>query len=117
MEFYENEKGDLLIGSEEGVDLFKDGKISAYTPLTGVASVRDLFEDRDGDLWVATYSQGLYCLRNGQLFHHTTKEGFASDSNWSICDYRTFWFFRLSFFGGCLSWSFLSNEPRISNSD
>jgi signal transduction histidine kinase/ligand-binding sensor domain-containing protein/CheY-like chemotaxis protein len=87
-ELYEDRKGELLIGSEGGVDLFKDGKISAYPPLKGVANVRDLFADRDGSLWAATYGQGLYCLRNGHLFRHTSKEGFASDSNWSICEGR-----------------------------
>jgi signal transduction histidine kinase/ligand-binding sensor domain-containing protein/CheY-like chemotaxis protein len=87
-EIYEDHDGNLLIGTEKGLDLFKDGIFIPYYPGDDLANIRDLFEDRDGNLWIATYGKGLHCVKNGKRYSITREEGFANNFTWSICEGR-----------------------------
>ncbi len=45
----------------------------------GTAIVNAIFEDREGNIWVATYSRGLFCFTNTEMLNYTTSEGLPSD--------------------------------------
>jgi ligand-binding sensor domain-containing protein len=67
---YQDRKGRLWVGSQGGaVKLWKDGRVS---PLTGfsTAYVFKVLEDREGTLWIATLSEGLYRLREQAITVH-----------------------------------------------
>jgi signal transduction histidine kinase/ligand-binding sensor domain-containing protein len=67
---YEDSQGRLWLGDEDGRNaLLKDGQL---TPLAGLSTpyVLRAFEDREGTLWVATYDQGLYRLREHLVTVH-----------------------------------------------
>jgi signal transduction histidine kinase/ligand-binding sensor domain-containing protein/CheY-like chemotaxis protein len=87
-EITEDSKGNLLIASDGGVDLFQNSTFTSYTPGKKINNVRTLFEDKHGSLWIASYSGGMYCMRNGTLYQYSSQNGFPDDSNWSICEGR-----------------------------
>jgi ligand-binding sensor domain-containing protein len=70
----EDRDGTLWIGSASGLDrMGADGRIRAV-PVRGTlgqeVSVLSLAQDPSGDLWVGTYADGVYRLRNGRVQRH-----------------------------------------------
>jgi ligand-binding sensor domain-containing protein len=63
--------GTLWIGTRKGLASWKDGKLTTYAELAGVAiGLAGLFEDRDGSIWVGGYAQpnGKLCaIRKGSV--------------------------------------------------
>jgi ligand-binding sensor domain-containing protein len=61
--FYDS-KGTLWIGTTSGLLRWRDGVETAYTTENGLPdnSIRALCEDRDGDLWMGTWSSGAVKL-------------------------------------------------------
>ncbi|GAA4468554.1 hypothetical protein GCM10023093_26350 [Nemorincola caseinilytica] len=73
--------GDILVdhnnniwtaGAEGGIFLIRHGKLSDITPMlnTGDAIVHDLFEDNEGNIWIATGGQGIYQLRSLDMVNY-----------------------------------------------
>lgn len=73
--------GDILIdhldnvwvaGAEGGIYLVQNNKLSDLTPMlnTGDAIIHDLFEDREGNIWIATGGQGVYQLRSLNIVNY-----------------------------------------------
>lgn len=60
--------GKLWVGTQAGLDLFdpESGKFAHQFLVTGGEFAIDLFNDRDGRLWVATLGQGLFRQRSDQ---------------------------------------------------
>jgi PAS domain S-box-containing protein len=50
--------GGLLIGSDMGVWIWTDQQLHSVSELSGL-SVRSLFQDRDGSIWIGTVNRGL----------------------------------------------------------
>ncbi|GAE49925.1 periplasmic ligand-binding sensor domain-containing protein [Xanthomonas arboricola pv. pruni str. MAFF 311562] len=70
----EDRDGSLWIASTAGLDrMLPDGRIvpvAVATPSGRKLSVLSLALDRHGDLWVGTYADGVFVLRDGRLLRH-----------------------------------------------
>jgi signal transduction histidine kinase len=64
----EDQRGDLLISTREGLSRMRDGRFEAYVPRDSLARgiVFDALEDKRGRLWMAT-ADGLRELHGNQL--------------------------------------------------
>jgi signal transduction histidine kinase/streptogramin lyase len=74
--------GNLWIGTERGgLNLFRDGKFTAFQQTNGFPSdnISSLYADNDGVLWVGTFGSGLVRFRDGKWTHYTTREGLISN--------------------------------------
>ncbi|MGB7767995.1 MAG: two-component regulator propeller domain-containing protein [Verrucomicrobiia bacterium] len=80
----EDAAGNLWIGTEDsGLDLFKDGKFTAYQQATNGPPGDDiscLYADHDGVLWVGTSGHGLARFYQGKWTAYSTHDGLVSDS-------------------------------------
>jgi signal transduction histidine kinase/ligand-binding sensor domain-containing protein/ActR/RegA family two-component response regulator len=73
--FLRTRAGDMWMASPNlGVIRWKDGHAVVLPEFTGTIPTW-LMEDREGGLWVATRGQGLFCLRNGRLYHWSRDNG------------------------------------------
>jgi ligand-binding sensor domain-containing protein len=76
--------GNLWVGTESrGLNLFKDGKFTAYRQEEGGLPGDDiscLYADKDGVLWVGTGGHGLARFQDGKWTRYATTNGLASDS-------------------------------------
>lgn len=63
--------GSLVMGSNKGLYLLGDDgeKPKRIVPELEGKVCRTLFEDRDGNLWIGTFADGLYCLEGDKLRH------------------------------------------------
>jgi signal transduction histidine kinase/ligand-binding sensor domain-containing protein/CheY-like chemotaxis protein len=80
-------EGGLWIGTDRGVNLFKDGRLRSFGLAEGLSDVHvaALLEDDDGVLWVATERGGLNRFRNGRIDVITTREGLSHDNVFTLC--------------------------------
>ena len=80
----------LLIGSTDGMRRIVDGKIQPY-PLPGIReqlSVRAVFRDREGSLWITTRGQGLVHVHEGRTDVFAQPDGLTSDNVYGIYEDR-----------------------------
>jgi ligand-binding sensor domain-containing protein len=70
-------RGNLWIGSTEGLARFSHGSFTYYSKEQGLSndSVRAVEEDADGTYWVATYGGGLNRFKDGRFTPITTRDG------------------------------------------
>ncbi|MCP5049388.1 MAG: response regulator [bacterium] len=83
----EDHRGALWIGTYGGgLTRMKDGKFTTYTTRNGLLGniVRDLAQDPDRNLWIATQS-GLNLLKNGRFQSYTTAQGLPGNRIESLC--------------------------------
>src|SRR5205823_9500219 len=76
----------LWIGTQgEGLYRLHDGKVSHYRTRDGLSNdtVQNLFEDREGTLWVMT-AQGIDALRDLRVASVTSHEGLSADLAQSV---------------------------------
>lgn len=80
---YEDNKGRLWVGLENGAVYFLDpnGTLLLWEPEEGLpqAPVVAFAEDPSGNFWIATYGEGLYCLKNGRLYNFSVEDGLGGD--------------------------------------
>lgn len=78
--FAEENDGSLLIGTNGGVRRFVNGKTEAYA-LPGVppSAAPDMLRDRDGGLWIGTYSQGLVHVYQGRADVFAPSDGLSGE--------------------------------------
>lgn len=71
----------LWIGSAGGLHHWANGQIHSWDTLDGLltASIRALFRDPDGTLWLGTAGGGLARFKEGRFFHITTRQGLIDD--------------------------------------
>lgn len=72
--FCETRDGGLWFGTEKGLRLFKDGRLTDHSGLTGEVTPDAIFQDRAGSLWLGT-AKGLFKARDGKSTLYTTLEG------------------------------------------
>jgi signal transduction histidine kinase/ligand-binding sensor domain-containing protein len=72
--------GSLWIGTPDGLNHLRDGKIESYTSADGLPDdfIRSLFADRDGSLWVGT-RRGLAHRQDGHFTVLSRSDGLRSD--------------------------------------
>ena len=85
---YKYPDGSLLIGSIEGLWLFKDKKFTKATNL--IAGLNDRITQIAGDslgknIWIATKSSGLYLKTQDSVYHFTRKEGLLNNAPYDLC--------------------------------
>jgi signal transduction histidine kinase/ligand-binding sensor domain-containing protein len=76
----------LWIGTEDqGVYRLYDGKVDRFLSRDGLSSdsVNGFYEDREGNLWVAT-SEGIDCFRNIPVVSFSTREGLPANGVESV---------------------------------
>jgi len=97
---FEDSQERLWVGTNEGIKLFdrQEGRMIAYDmPLKGrkineTDSILDIFEDREGQLWLGTWMRGLvrFDPLSNTFFPYTNNkdnpDSIASDIVWSICE-------------------------------
>ena len=87
--------GGLWIGTYDGLSHYKDGKFTSWREADGLPSrtVRSLYEDADGTLWIGSYDGGLGRFKDGKFTRYNTKTGLPNDGAFQILedDNRHFW--------------------------
>ncbi|HYL97522.1 MAG TPA: two-component regulator propeller domain-containing protein [Blastocatellia bacterium] len=93
--------GALWVGAEHGVIKYVDGKRVVYTTANGLASdnVHALDEDRDRNLWLGTYSDGLSKLSGQSVVAFGRSDGLPDDLIAKILEDRSGHLY-VSFHGG-----------------
>ena len=63
--------GERLAATSRGVLLMGDdpGAVSRIYPELVGKICRVLYEDRDGTVWIGTFADGIYCVRDGKIKH------------------------------------------------
>ena len=78
--------GRLLLGTDDGIFVFKDQKLEHIALGSGLSDNVICFkEDRDLNLWVGT-ENGLYRIARGQMQKLTQAHGLASSIVYSLCE-------------------------------
>lgn len=77
----EDRDGTIWIGTSRGLNRLRDGQISALTERDGLShdSVRAVYVDRRGVLWLGSIGGGLMRLEGGRFTHYSTRHGLADD--------------------------------------
>jgi signal transduction histidine kinase/ligand-binding sensor domain-containing protein len=71
----------LWIGTtNQGIFRFRDGKLDHFFSANGLSgdTVNGFYEDREGDLWVAT-DDGIDCFRSTPVVSFSTREGLSAN--------------------------------------
>jgi ligand-binding sensor domain-containing protein len=84
----------MWIGTNDGLIRWRDGKSTFYKTDKGLP--KDLFaiyEDRDHIVWIGTYGDGLFRLKDETITNITTKDGLFDDVVYQILedDQQNFW--------------------------
>lgn len=71
----------IWFGMVNGLTRFKDGIFTNYSISEGLSNdnVRDIYQDKDGVIWIGTYGGGLNRFKDGKFFPITTREGMNED--------------------------------------
>ena len=86
----EDDEHALLISVKGGIRRFMNGRFEAvplpYRKLT--TWVRQIFRDREGSLWIATFTHGLVHVHQGRVDTFSSSDGLSGDSVHSILEDR-----------------------------
>ena len=80
--------GAIWIGTSSGLQRLHEGRVDTFTVAQGVPdmSVRTLYADANGDVWIGSTGAGLLRYRRGRFHRYTTATGLYSDVMFSITD-------------------------------
>ena len=91
----ELEDGAILVGTDSGVNIVHEGRITSLGPQQGVPYGLMLFATRDsqGDIWVGGVGAGLVRLRNGEGVAYRLQDGLLDDATFGLLEdrYGRFW--------------------------
>jgi signal transduction histidine kinase/ligand-binding sensor domain-containing protein/CheY-like chemotaxis protein len=81
-------EGGILVGTDSGVNLIRDGKVESLGPERGVPRGLILFITRDtrGDVWIGGVGAGLIRLRNGQGVVYGLHDGLIDDAIFGLLE-------------------------------
>jgi len=79
--FHQDNDGNVLVATAEGIVVWKDGKFTTFTPSKthALPSLTLQFSDRTGGFWYRDREK-IYRLRNDSLTTYTTRDGLSSIS-------------------------------------
>lgn len=72
--FLESVSGEIWIGTSEGISIYENGTLKDYEDVPfPLRSVRKIYQDeRSGELWIATYNDGIFRIsEEGYQHYHT----------------------------------------------
>ena len=80
--------GAILVGSDNGLNRLKDGRISNDSRAGNLAGavVLSILPDSSGVLWIGTFGRGLFRLENSRLIQYTTHQGLLDDTVNSVVE-------------------------------
>lgn len=80
-DIFEDAEGNIWVGTEGGLDRFRDGLISMWDAARGLTEdfSRTVIEARDGSVWVGT-ANGLFQMRDGSFKRYDESHGLASSA-------------------------------------
>jgi ligand-binding sensor domain-containing protein/signal transduction histidine kinase len=81
VQMLEDRDGGLWLAASGNLYRMKDGQVTTYTAKDGVPQslVTDLLQDRQGQLWVGTKTQGLCRLSGNRFLCYNTTNGLSSN--------------------------------------
>lgn len=84
----ESADGSIWIGSDNGLNRLRDGRISNDSKTGNLAGavVISLYLDTRHTLWIGTFGRGLFRLENSRLTQYTTHQGLLDDTVNSIVE-------------------------------
>lgn len=87
---HEARDGTMWIGTERGLVRYAGGVARRFTRADGLPSdfIRDVYEDNNSNLWIATYGGGLARLRGGIIDVFTTADGLYDNYLSSVTEDR-----------------------------
>jgi len=65
------DNGKMIVGTLKGIFLSQNGQYKRLIddPLLNKARISDIYSDKNGYVWVATYSHGLFIVKNNEYVH------------------------------------------------
>ena len=80
--FGEDKDGTLLVGWKNGIHRFVDGKTEVYSipGRVGQIRARRILHDRDGNLWIGTFNEGLVHVHQGRTDVFGLSQGLSGES-------------------------------------
>ena len=84
----ESPAGDLWVAGYGGLTRVHGGQVTSATERYGTPgdSIRSLYEDGDGALWIGTYDNGVARLKDGELTRYSVRDGLFSNSAFQILE-------------------------------
>lgn len=86
--------GGMWIGAYGGLTHYKDGQFKSWTEADGLPStIRSLYLDSEGVLWIGTYDAGMVRFADGTFTVFNMKSGLYNDGVFQILEdaHRDFW--------------------------
>jgi len=87
--------GGMWLAGYGGLTLFRDRAAKVWSSELGslASSLRSLYEDADGVLWIGSYDSGIGRLADGKFTQYTTNEGLFNNGAFQILEDRrgNFW--------------------------
>jgi signal transduction histidine kinase len=80
--------GNIWMGGYGGLTSYSRGQFKRWTEADGLPSnsIRSLYEDRDGVLWIGTYDAGLGRLENGHFTRYNLGDGLFNNGVFQILE-------------------------------
>lgn len=105
---FQDSKGYIWIGSENGLMRFNGYEFKTYTTRDGLPDneILNIAEDRDGRLWLSPYTNAISYIKNGKVFNQDNDTMLkslrirSSPSNILIDCYNTVWIYNKDIFSG-----------------
>lgn len=114
---FEDEQRILWVGYESGkIDRLINGRLEAWEPEEGLPAVAitGFAQDNAGQIWFATYGEGVYVVAEGRLYNVNTDDGLPGNDVYTIKSDQEglIW---LGTDGGISNCSFTDGEKKIRN--
>ena len=80
---HDSPDGHLWVATPTGLDLYEKEK-STFRNVEKVTGINAISSDREGNLWIGYYSDGVARFRQGSFVTYTTKDGLSDDQVTSV---------------------------------
>ncbi len=75
--------GNLWVVTQAGLDLY-DKKESVFRSVQRIPGINAISSDREGNLWIGYYSDGVARFRQGAFLTYTANDGLSDDQVTSV---------------------------------
>ena len=82
---HESPEGHLWVVTHTGLDLY-ERETSTFRNVEQVASINAISSDREGNLWIGYYSDGVARFRQGSFVTYTARDGLSDDQVTSLVE-------------------------------